>query len=952
MGSSKNQHQLPPPIVCVGASAGGLEAIERFFQSCPNDLGASYVVIQHLSSHYKSMMDDLINRYSNMKVKIIKTGDIPLKNQIYLIEAGTVIRLINGAFHVDKKIEGELTLPIDIFLQSLADDKRGQSTAVILSGTGCDGSRGVVALNAVGGFVIVQSPAQSGFDGMPKSAISTGVVDSVLGAEAIPLQIKKYLSADFIRSSSKESFFPELAVENPQEHYARIIDKLYVEFGINFALYKDATVIRRIERRMQVKHITDYKKYAEVIEKDPTEALSLRKELLIPVTNFFRDPEIFNTIKSQVIENLIDSHCGSGDIRVWVAGCATGEEAYSYAMLLESALRKRKSQLNFKVFATDVNPSIIDIASKGIYPESIKREVHKDIAELYFVAHDGQLKVNQNIRQRVVFAVHNLLTDAPFTKMNLVSCRNTLIYFKNDAQKEALKKLAFSVQPNGFLVLGKSESLIAYDDYFEVTDRKHKIFKCTKRAPASLSSGYIQHHKHNVTTSADYSIATKQNSEIELIADAQIKKCFIPLTLLVDHSQEVIHIYGEDTSLLELKPGSVNYQLANLLPGKIASVAVALLYRLNKKGGVITSDTVKWKDENTQLHDIQIKGWMIHHGDMPSHYVLAIVKIAQPSDAKSETSHSELNQSALDKITQLQLELTATRESLQSTIEEFETTNEELQATNEELMASNEELQGSNEELQSVNEDLNAVNAEYHEKVSILNRINADLDAMSLSTGIATIFIDDALRLTRFTPDASLIFKVRDQDLGRPLDEIVNTLNYDSFFEDINETLTTETTKEVEVINNVGQGYLMRIVKYRIPSSEKLGVAISLIESYGYRTNQKIIDALPHHIVVLDKQGDIQMVNEAWKKFVRTNQHDAIQRNSWLGQRYTDYCDHELSLDINSVLNGECARLKKVYPCHSSNEKRWFVMEVQALDHDGYSAVISHTNITDFKERQ
>ena len=802
------------PIICVGASAGGLEAIELFFKSCPGDLGAAYIVIQHLSTQYKSMMDDLINRYSSMQVVMIEQNERPKPNTIYLIKAGTTVELVQGKFKVTKKVKNELTLPIDIFLQSLSQSPNiEKSVAVILSGTGSDGSRGAISLNASGGFVIAQTPEQAAFDGMPKNVINTGIVDAVRDAEAIPSLIQKYFNSQFSPLDIIK-LEPKLSSVEVQDDYRRqILQELHDAYTIDFSQYKDATVIRRIERRMQVKHIGDIPDYLQLVRSDRQELLALRRELLIPVTAFFRDPEIFEFIASNVVQKVIEQPHVGDEIRVWIAGCSTGEEAYTYAMLFEHLLTLNKSKMRYKIFATDVNPDVIEFASKGAYPESIKQEIPESFIDEYFSQKDDKLTISQTIRQKVVFAVHNLLNDAAFTKMDVVSCRNTLIYFKNQAQKDVMQRLQFAVKTDGFLVLGKSESLTIQHSNFNLLDKRFKVFQCinqSKPGPRSLNvkkaSQLPQKEQSEQHTRKEQIL-----NEVESIAEAHLRREFLPLSLLVNEFHEVVHIYGENTTLLKLKAGGLSFQVSQIVMEPLPSIAVALLYRLNREDNKVSSESVILTASDGISYVVTIHGWRIGQTELPDYYLLSFEMKRDTGEVK-QAKTVEYSDETAKRIEHLELELAATRESLQSSIEELETTNEELQATNEELMASNEELQSSNEELQSVNEELNTVNAEYHEKMSILNRINADLDAMSLSTGIATIFVDDKQNLTRFTPDASLIFKVREQDLGRPLNEIVNTLEYDSLFDDIALTITTGRSREIEILGDSGQGYLMRVV--------------------------------------------------------------------------------------------------------------------------------------------
>ncbi|MEE4243793.1 MAG: CheR family methyltransferase, partial [Kangiellaceae bacterium] len=846
--NNKKQNSSPS-LVCVGASAGGLEALERFFNNCPNNLGVSYVVIQHLSSNYKSMMDDLINRYTTMPVKMIKAGMALEPDTIYLIEAGTIIRLKELAFQVDRRLDGELSLPIDIFLQSLAENELRKKIAVILSGTGSDGSRGAISVNAHGGFVIAQDPADASFDGMPNSVISTGIVDDIQKADNIPNVLKNYLKVE-VNAKIKKKI--DVDGYSEDENLDRIYNKLFIEFGINFKEYKEATVLRRIERRMQVKHIAQYSDYANLIEQDPIEPLALRRELLIPVTSFFRDAGVFEALTKKVISKLVKNAKPRDEIRVWVPGCSTGEEPYSILMLFIEELEKQESSCAIKVFATDVNPEVIDTASKGVYPESIRNEVPDDYLKKYFTSHSNGYAINSDIRRHVVFAVHNLLTDAPFTQMNLVSCRNTLIYFGNTAQKEAIHRLQYATKLSGYLFLGKSESLSINIDHFKSLDRKYKLFQCINKVTANTTNPVFSATRYGVTKSAlRKSIAKSGVTNIKHLAELEIKKHFTPLTLLINSEHEVVHIYGDNTDMLIIKPGTISYHVGSLIPEKVAPVAMALLYRLDKEDGMISSDIVMIEDPKGHKRYVRLTGWRIDDRESFKHYILSLINVDRSEVNQSFSETVDINEEHVEHIKQLELELTATRESLQSTIEEQETTNEELQATNEELMASNEELQSSNEELQSVNEELNTVNAEYHEKMIILNHINADLNAMSRATGIATVFVDHKQQITRFTPSSSEIFKIRKQDVGRPINEIVHILNYPDLYKDISYTTDSGETKEIEVLSNDNQAFLVRIVSYRLPSLDKYGAAISIIQSKSYGSFQSVIDAMAEHVAVL-----------------------------------------------------------------------------------------------------
>ena len=942
---SKKEKSIPN-IVCIGASAGGLEAIEQFFKNCPDNIGVSYVVIQHLSSNYKSMMDDLINRYTSMPITMIQHGAELEENTVYLIEAGTTIELDGNHFSVKPKGARDFTLPIDIFLQSLSDSEVKKAIAVILSGTGSDGSRGALAINSSGGFVIAQEPSEASFDGMPNSVISTGIVDYVLPVKEIPDLITKHLTTGIEKHVTKP--LQTSAEQSAESNLNRILLKLNDQFGINFSFYKEATVERRIERRMQVKHIRDYETYANIIETDPIEPVALRSELLIPVTNFFRDEVPFRELKDNVVNKLVKNSKDTDELRIWVAGCSSGEEAYSIAILFTEALRKYNKHCMFKIFATDVNPDIINQASKGVYPDSIQNEVPPNLLKAYFTKNQDNYEIRKELRNKVVFAVHNLLTDAPFTKMDLVTCRNTLIYFKTDAQKAAMSKLQYALKEQAFLFLGKSESLVENENHFKLIDRKNKIYQCISKPNVVLNSTQL-------STNLGQQQAGKTNNSIQppglksvlFRAEKIINHEFTPLSLLVDASFEVIHVYGEATDMLRIKPGALSNHIGSLLPEKLSTVALALIYRLNKERSKVSSDVVNISDENKERL-VKLQGWTIVTEDIVTHYVISLIEVMTSKDPKV-TDNLDVNQVNAERIHQLEVELNATRESLQSTIEELETTNEELQSTNEELMASNEELQSSNEELQSVNEELNTVNAEYHEKMSDLNRVNADLDVMTSSTGFATLFINADLQLIQYTPDSTKLFKVRKQDLGRPLDEIVNTLVYPDLLHDIKTTIKTGVEKECEVKAANGATYLAKLIRFSVPSQQKQGAVLSFVELKAFGQFQSIMDSTSHHMAVLNKEGEIVLVNNAWQKFASDNGGQELMSELCVGANYLNVCDteaNEVSAGINDILQGKAKQFSYKYPCHSPQEKRWFIMTAEAIEHDEYKVVVTHTNVT------
>lgn len=965
-GDDANVGAEPSFVVAIGASAGGLESLERFFKNCPADSGAAFVVIQHLSPDHKSMMHDLLSRYTSMKVKMVTDGMLVSANTVFLIPPGTIMRIASKRFQLTPKIPHFLTLPIDIFLSSLADDCGSKAVGVILSGTGSDGTRGAVALNAAGGLLMAQDPHDAKFDGMPSSVIGTGLVDAILPAEELGARLISHirnLPISLPAPDQKHDRRIQLSVDDASEG---IVQLLLQYSGIDFHDYKPATLIRRIERRMQVRHMKGLNEYLMLLEQDRDELATLRRELLIPVTSFFRDADAFSTLDHDAVSRIVSSVSSSEGIRVWVAGTSTGEEAYSIAMLFIEAFERERKWPNLKVFATDVSQQNIDFAAAGRYPESAAAELTPGRIERFFNASHGQYTVKPELRQCIVFARHNLLTDPPFTRMNLVSCRNLLIYFTNEAQKRALNRLQYSIQSHGYLFLGSSESLAGQSTGFSTIHSKHKLFQRTGQGQQSGFGPAISDSKSYVSATdkarrpLSARIAANDGATVD-DATVTLLNEYAPPSMLINDKHEVVHLFGKVQPYFRAREGSATLDLNRLLPDCIVPVATALLFKVAKEKERMVSDLLRVPLENGSIRTIRLGVRPMPAKTDEVILLLSFEELATISpDDQPETV--DVNVETVARMDVLERELVATRESLQATIEELETSNEELQATNEELMASNEELQSSNEELQSVNEELNTVNAEFQEKVLILNRVNADLDSMSKAVGVATIFVDGELNLTRFSPEATGIFRLREGDVGRPLEEITHVLKYPQLIDDLSNATRSDALFEKEVVAKDGRLFLVRLLPYGSSTKERSGAVATFIDISDFRDRkrlQDIIDALPEHIAVLDTAANIVMVNEGWNRFRRENTEGGRDESD-IGKNYIDACKPIDGTDkayathaakgVKAVLNGSSSRFSMQYPCHSPTEKRWFVMNVSPIQGHGFGAVVSHTNITAWYE--
>lgn len=902
----------PDYVVAIGASAGGLDALEKFFANFPSDSGAAFVVIQHLSPDHKSIMDSLLSRYTKMPVKTVTHNMTIEADSVYLIPSGSMMHIEDAQFLLTPKSPRALSLPIDVFFQSLASNFKEKSIGVVLSGTGSDGTRGAGSINEAGGLLIAQDPEGAKFDGMPRSVISTGLVDAILPVEHMAERIYAHVKSHGTSSLSLRNTIANTAAKDSIENaYKSVIELLGQHGGINFADYKPGTVTRRIERRMAVCQMNSLHEYFGLLNEDHNEIMTLRRELLIPVTSFFRDSDSFEALKRQVVDYLLNSKQIDQGVRVWCAGVSTGEEAYSIAMLFLEAFESAKKWPSLKIFATDVEQQNIDTASAGVYPESIMAEITSEQLERFFTRRGNQFVVKNELRQRIVFAKHNLLTDPPFTKMDLVVCRNVLIYFNAEAQQRVLRRLQYALKPNSFLFLGSSESLgNLHADFLSIAPRQ-KIWKVLKPTPIPLEmenrshSMWLPSNNYRKTRiTPNWESRSRAQSIVQRGYETLLQTFSPPAAILVGPDHELIHSYGDASRYLKIRPGHATLEVTKILPEPLIPIAAALLFKSVRESASTISDIVRvhldHTDDNQRI-PIRLSAWPVLENnteeEQPQRLTLLVFEEINESNKDSSAIAVDVELETSERMEVLQNELAATRESLQATIEELETSNEELQATNEEMMASNEELQSSNEELQSVNEELNTVNAEYQEKIEILNRVNADLDNLAKVVASGTVFVDEKLNLTRFSPDAQKIFKLRDSDIGRPLSDISHVLDYPDLVLDLQKSLSTGLMHERDVASNDGLHYLVKMLPYRIPSSAESGLVINFIEITSIRRASKLqetLDASFESLAVIDYSGKLVIANQSWlndKNFAAPYNLTSIPING----NYIDFCRKNLA---------------------------------------------------------
>ncbi|HHP7235228.1 MAG TPA: chemotaxis protein CheB [Desulfobacterales bacterium] len=836
----------PSHYVGIGASAGGLEAIEAFFKQMKPGSGLAFIVIQHLSPDYKSLMVELLSKRTEIPVKRAQEGAEVEADTIYLIPPKTNLKIFHGKLLlVEQDHNRGINLPIDIFLRSLAEDQGEKAIAVILSGTGSDGMRGIRAIKESGGMVMVQSEDSAKFDGMPKSAISTGLADFILTPEEMPQQLLSFAEPPYVARRNRAE-----NLVSSEDDLTRIFSLLRERNKVDFTHYKPSTVIRRIQRRMTVNQVHDLSDYVRYMEAHPAEISSLYRELLIGVTSFFRDRQVFESLQRNWLPQLI-ANTGGNEIRMWVAGCSTGEEAYTLAILFRECMEMLDQSLDLKIFATDVDRDAILQAGSGIYPESIAADLSPRMLAKYFFRKNEHFQVVRNIRETVVFAQHNLLKDPPFTNINLISCRNLLIYLQPILQRKALELFNFSLAPQGLLLLGTSETVGDMSEYFKALDHKGKIYRSRgKRRPlqepissASLSGSRNGSPANTGVSRRPFQREFEEERLLERLSRV-LTDTYLPLTVIVNESFEILHSLGDTRGFFSLPPGKMHNDITKMVTRELSIPVATGIQKVFKTNQEVRYSNIRLQvdGESKNLH-LNIRPLPGKKGQDP----LAVIFI-EPVPANGDSCAAadepmfDVSRETEQRIADLEQELQFTRENLQATIEELETSNEELQATNEELLASNEELQSTNEELQSVNEELYTVNAEYQRKIIELTEVNNDLENMYASTRIGTLFLDENLEIRKFTPRISKVFRIVETDIGRPIGDISHRLKNIDVMDHIRNVHTENRSREIEVVSEDDRWYLMRLLPYSVAPETFSGIVLSFIDISQTKSIQKALE--------------------------------------------------------------------------------------------------------------
>ncbi len=971
---AENKGKLSPErkdhlrMVCLGASAGGLEALERFFRRIPGKQNVIFVLIQHLSPDYKSVMGELLDRYTHITNTVVSDGLVPEPGKIHLIPPGKDMELREGKFWLQNRTPSEQHLPINRFFKSMALEMGADSVAIILSGTGSDGSKGIEAVHKAGGLVMAQSPESAKFDGMPRSAATTGVVDFIGTPEELAdvlFREGKISKALHSRGEGNESF------TDPKEE---IFQQLSNTFGIDFSLYKDATILRRLERRLQMRSVAGLREYAELLHNDSNELDSLYRDLLIEVTQFFRDPEAFQFLAKEVLPKLLEHHPRGEDFRIWVAGCATGEEAYSIAMLLDEVITEHKLKTDVRIFATDIHKVSLRIASAGHYSNERMAGVSAQRRAMYFDKGVDGWTVRPALRRMITFAPHNLLRDPPFLHMRLVSCRNMLIYLLKEAQDKVLLQFTAALEKKGVLFLGSSESMLESKSEFSTVNSHLKVF----RKESDITPNPL-HYMFPLKRGVQNERRTSTTAGFQAFYPALMEQC-MPTGFLVNARSELIHTFGGAGKYLNIV-GPMQADIASLLQGNLRVAVTTAIERARKSKDKVRYAAVSQPLPENAEHLIDVNVIPVAEpsrsggegeGQRYSYFVRIDENTSSETTALTETFSAD--NAARARIEHLERELHESRENLQTTVEELETSNEELQATNEELLASNEELQSSNEELQSVNEELHSVNAEYQEKNNQLVELNNDMQNLMACSEIGTIFLDADLRVRRFTPSITRTFFLRVQDIGRPIIEINSLIATDrDILNNIHRVLSEGGVDEREVATDDGTVMLQRVHPYRNDHGEINGVVITYVDLTLVKRSEEerrradvlrsaILDSLNANIAVLDREGKIISINKAWRQFAKQNKSRDFRRLD-MGANYfaacacsadeEEYHNAQSSMaGIRAVLSGRKKSFEMEYPCDAPGQPRWFLMRVTPLNHPEGGAVVAHIDISDRKKAE
>lgn len=935
-------------VVAIGASAGGLEAIQDFFDNISADTGLAYVVIQHLSTDYKSILAELLGRHTSMPVSEAYDGAPLLPNSVYVIPNNKFIQVYGNTLKlVEKDTSKGHNTAIDSFLYTLATEKRDKAIAIILSGTGTDGSKGIEKIKQAGGLVMVQDPATARFDGMPNSAIATDCIDYILPPELMPSEIYEHISV------STEALARQEQVE--EDTLLEIFALIHKCTAWDFSQYKRPTLYRRITRRMGAGNFKTTEDYLEYLRATPGECQELGNDFLIGVTRFFRDKSAFEILNSQVFPKMLEKKSNGDSLKIWICACSTGEEAYTLAMLLDDFINKANKIISVKIFATDIDQKSIEIAGKGRYNAQIAKDIEPAVLQKYFVKEGNGYAVVPHIRKQIVFATHNLLKDPPFIKNDFISCRNMLIYMDVSLQKKILNTLHFALNTDGYLFLGSSESLLHLNSKMEEISSRWKIFRKTTNSSSWTSENLLLSSRHNGGLPVER-IVKKTGRK----APATIERDFSD-SLMDDLGYAGVHVdsfylikeaIGDYRKYLSLPDKLVNLNILKMVPKDVSIVIGSGLRQSLKNGEKVIIKNIKFAGAGPVRYiNLLIKP----PNKISGNYFILFSESEQPAAKNTAQIENETSAGA-GVVAELTNELRETKLNLQNAIEELETTNEELQSSNEELLSSNEELQSSNEELQSLNEELHTLNSEHQAKIRELIELNNDFDNYFRTTDIGQLFLDEQLRIRKYNSAAVKMINLIESDIGRPINHISTNIRHENLLADIKAVQKSAETMEKEVTLINGISCLLKISLYLQHDKKPGGVVISIVNINALKDLDSIVkgvfDASFQAIMVFKSVRNIEqkIIDFKWIAANRATEKmltGVALENQLLSKTFPEFAREDILKSLRQVVELDKSFVTE-FTLPGETDRCFDVVVVKMRD----GIVVTFSDITEKKEAE
>lgn len=893
--SGERGYSRPSAIVGIGASAGGLEAFKQLLANLPADTGMGFVFVQHLQARHESMLTKILSTATSMPTVEIRNGMPVEPNHVYVIAPNTGLQIKDGVLKViSRKGRRERHLPIDDFFASLAEDQGSRAIGIVLSGTAADGTFGLKTIRVEGGITFAQEPESAKFDGMPANAIMADCVDFVLTPEHIATKLTEISRHPYVKPATAREDHPILSARD--EEWMRLFKLLKASSGVDFTFYKKNTIKRRVARRMALHKAEQLGDYLKVLQSNGDELDALHQDILIHVTSFFREPEVFRAFQTKIVPQILSGKKSGEPVRLWVAGCSTGEEVYSLAICFLDTLSKRKSLIPLQIFATDVSEQSIAKARAGIYPPSAMKHITPERVRRFFTSVEGSYQINSTVRDVCVFARHDLTRDPPFSRLDVVACRNVLIYLEPVLQKRVVASFHYALKDTGFLILGKSETLGSYSELFSILDGKNKFFS---RKPSTGVAYELSPTAHDKLTARDKRETTQPAAfDLEKEADRYVWERYSHAGLVVDNDLQILQFRGDTARYLRPMPGKATFHLLRMLREELVFEVRAAIHKVRKTDTSVRRETIRVKFNGTTT-DVSIEVLPLFHPGKREKYFLVLFEDAIPDENQPATGRKVQVPGTRDSL-KLQNELARTREYLQSIVQEQESTNEELKTANEEALSSMEELQSSNEELetakeelQSSNEELVTLNEQLQTRTAELARTNDDLASVFSSVNIPIIMLGVDRRVRRFTPSAEKVLHLIPGDIGRPLRAMRIGFDLPGLEDMIATVMKQGAELREEAKSDNDRWYSIRLFPYRTSDQKIDGVLLAFVDIHELRQSQEavrtemsltsaILDAASDLLVVVrDRSGRIVRFNHACQKLTGYSEDEVRGRHAW-----------------------------------------------------------------------